>query len=178
MLAGSLVLVGILSALPMLPSTPSGQVPQPGSTPAIVTASPSTLPGTGSTAAGGGDLGRPVAFETARGAGTLTVHSAVWTDSGEFPPMAGERYLVLEVSVSATAGELPIDALLFLAEGAAGPVLPGFGPELDQPLGGRLLAAGEQARGQLGFSLPAGAVTLHLLDEQLLAVASIAVPGP
>ena len=174
-LAGTLVLVGILSALPMLPT---GQVPQAAASPGIVTVGPSAPPGPATTVTSGGGLGAPVAFQTEGGAGTVTVHSAVWTDAGELPPVEGERYLVLDVSVACTSGEVPVEALWFLVEGADGLVLPGFGADLESPMGGRLLAAGEQIRGQLGYSLPAGTVTVELLDEQLRPVAGIEVPGP
>ena len=146
--------------------------------PAIVTAEPSAPPGPATTVTSGGGLGSPVEFQTERGAGTVTVHSAVWTDDGELRPVDGERHLVLDVSVACTAGVVPVDALWFLAEGADGPVLPGFGPNLESPLGGRLLPAGEEVRGQLGFSLPAATLRLHLLDEELRPVAEIEVPGP
>lgn len=178
-LAGALLLIGILSALPLLSSPTVDPGPAPTSTPTvIVTVTPSAQPSDAATPASGGDVGRPMDFRTGQGAGTVTVHSAVWTDAGDIVPLPGERYLVLDIGVECTDGVLGVDALLFLANGPAGPVLPGFGPALDHPLGGLTLQPGDRVRGQLGYSLPAGPVQLELLDEQLRPVARIEVPGP
>ncbi len=97
-------------------------------------------------------------FATDGGSGTVTVSRAVWSDSGEMAPPQGQRYLSLDVTVTATSGEVPVDAILFLAETSDGPTLPGFGPDLDRPLGGRLLRAGQEVSGQLGYVLAPGPV--------------------
>lgn len=178
-LAGALLLIGILSALPLLSSPTVVPGPEPSTTPTvIVTVSPSPQPSDATTSTSGGDIGRPVDFRTGDGAGIVTVHSAVWTDAGDIVPLPGERYLVLDVSVEGTDGAIGVDALLFLADGSGGPVLPGFGPALNHPLGGQVLQPGDRVRGQIGYSLPAGPVQLELLDEQLRPVARIEVPGP
>ncbi len=175
-LAASLALVGILSVLPLLPSAPAPVDPD-ATPPVLVTTSPSGTPGQESPVTGG-DLGNAVAFRTAGGSGSLTVDSAVWTDRGELPPVAGQRYLVLEVRVECSSGEVPVEPILFALEGPQGRVLPGFGPEVASPLGGRVLEAGEQAGGRLGFAVAPGPVELHLLDSELRPVATVAVPGP
>lgn len=178
--AGSMVLVGILSALPLMPVV---RGPQPAITPpatpaGIETVSPSVEPRPTTTATAGGDLGTAVGFRTGKGSGTVTVRSAVWTDTGEMAPETGSRYLVLDVAVACTDGEFPVDALLFLAVSGQDQELPAFGPALTSPLAGQLLVAGETASGQLGYSLAPGALSLQLLDSELRPVASIRIPAP
>ena len=178
LLAAGLVLIGILSALPLLPAVAPTQ-PQASTMPAAVdTVTPSARPASASTATSGGDLGRPTAFATGAGKGTVTVRSAVWTDTGEMAPEQGRRYLVLDVAVSCTDGTVPVDALMFLATTAGGRELPGFGPELSDPLGGQVLKARATARGQVGYALAPGEVTLQVLDTNLTPVAEIRIPAP
>ena len=144
----------------------------------VVTVTPSAQPTTASTTTSGGSLGTAVPFATDGGSGTVTVSRAVWSDSGEMAPPQGQRYLSLDVTVTATSGEVPVDAILFLAETSDGPTLPGFGPDLDRPLGGRLLRAGQEVSGQLGYVLTPGPVRVHVVDETLQAVAEIEIPAP
>lgn len=178
LVAAGLVLIGILSALPLLPAVAPTQQ-QSSTTPAAVdTVTPSARPGSASTATSGGDLGAPVAFAAGAGKGTVLVRRAVWTDTGEMAPEQGRRYLVLDVTVSCTDGTLPVDALMFLATTAGGRELPGFGPALSDPLGGQVLKAGATARGQVGYALAPGAVTVQVLDTNLTAVAEIRIPAP
>lgn len=176
-LAGSLVLVGILSALPLVPATkqpnPAAATPR-----SIETVTPTTQPGSAGTATTGAGLGTAVAFRTAAGSGTLTVNSAVWTDAGEMAPEVGSRYLILDVTVTCTSGGLAVDALMFLARSSDGPELPGFGPSLQEPLGGRLLEAGEHLQGQVGYALTPGPLSIQLLDAKLLPIAELRIPGP
>ncbi len=178
LLASGLVLIGILSALPLLPAVAPTQ-PQASTKPAAVdTVTPSARPASASTATSGGDLGRPTAFATGAGKGTVTVRSAIWTDTGEMAPEQGRRYLVLDVAVSCTDGTVPVDALMFLATTAGGRELPSFGPELSDPLGGQVLKARATARGQVGYALTPGEVTLQVLDTTLTPVAEIRIPAP
>ncbi len=178
LLAVGLVLIGILGALPLVPSTAPIQ-PQPSATPAVVdTVTPSAAPGSASTATDGGDVGRQVTFATGAGKGTVIVRSAVWTDTGEMAPEHGRRYLVLDVTISCTGGTVPVDALMFRATTTGDRELPGFGPALSDPLGGQVLRAGATARGQVGYALAPGAVMLQLLDTNLAPVAEIRIPAP
>lgn len=178
LLATALVLTALLSALPLLPAAAPTQ-PQASSTPAAVgTVTPSARPESATTADSGGDLGRPVAFATGPGKGTVTVRSAVWTDAGEMAPEPGRRYLVLAVDVSCTEGTVAVGALMFLAVAGEERELPGFGPSLSDPLGGRVLEAGTSARGQVGYALVPGDVTVQVLDANLTPVAEIRIPAP
>jgi hypothetical protein len=153
--------------------------PQSSTTPAAVdTVTPSTAAGSASTATSGGDLGTPVTFATGAGRATVTVSSAVWTDTGEMAPEPGKRYLVLDLALRCTDGTVPVDALMFRATTAGGRELPGFGPELSAPLGGQVLKAGATARGQVGYALAPGAVTVEVLDGNLKTVAEIRIPAP
>ena len=178
-LAGGLLLVGLLSALPMLPSAaPTTAPPAPSAGPVVVTVSPSAVPSAASTLSSGGAVGQAVPFSGPKGEGTLTVVGATWTDTGQAAPIEGERYLVVTLAISCTGGTVPVDPILFLASTDTATVLPGFGPELTRPLGGRLLAAGDDVTGQVGFALPAGPVDLMLLDEDLHPLASVRIPAP
>ncbi|HEY3337465.1 MAG TPA: hypothetical protein VGK18_03085 [Propionicimonas sp.] len=177
LLATALVLAALLSALPLLPAVAPVQ-PQSSASPAGVdTVTPSAAPGSASTATSGGDLGTPVAFASGAGKATVTVGSAVWTDTGEMAPEPGSRYLVLEVALSCTDGTVPVDALMFVATTAEGRTLPGFGPSLTNPLGGQVLRSGGTARGQVGYALPPGPVTVEVLDSNLTTVARIRIPA-
>jgi hypothetical protein len=173
-----LVLIGILGALPLVPSTAPTR-PQSPSTPAVLdTVTPSAAPGSASTATSGGDLGRQVTFATGSGKGTVTVRSAVWTDSGEMAPEPGRRYLVLDVTISCTGGTVGVDALMFRASTPGDRELPAFGPALSDPLGGQVLTSGATARGQVGYALAPAAVTVQVLDTNLAPVAEIRIPAP
>jgi hypothetical protein len=172
------VLIGIFSALPLVPSAGPTQPPSSATPAAVDTVTPSAAPGSASTATSGGDLGRQVTFTTGAGKGTVTVHTAVWTDIGEMAPEPGRRYLVLDVTVSCTGGTVGVDALMFRATTPRGRELPGFGPALSDPFGGQVLTSGATARGQVGFALPPGAVTLEVLDADLAPVAEIRIPAP
>ena len=176
-MAAVLVLIGFLIALPLLPGAPT-QSQQAAPPLPVVTATPSASPGNASTASTGGDLGAAIAFRTSLGRGTATVHSAVWTDTGEMTPAPGRRYLVLDVTVDSQAGTVPVDALMFVAVTREGQDLPGFGPSLSTPLGGRVLGAGERVRGQVGYSLVPGEVSVSILDPTLESVAEIRIPAP
>jgi len=178
LLAAGLVLIGILSALPLVPSV-SPTTPQSSATPAGVdTVTPSASPGSASTATRGDDLGRQVSFASGAGTGTVMVRSAVWTDTGELAPEPGRRYLVLDVTISCTGGTIGVDALMFRATSNGDRELPGFGPALSDPLGGQVLKSGATARGQVGYSLAPGAVTVEVLDANLAPVAEIRIPAP
>ncbi len=176
--ATALVLAALLSTLPLLPVATPIQ-PQTSVTPAgIDTVTPSASPWTASTAIRGGDLGTPIAFAVGTGKATVTVNSAVWTDTGEMAPQSGNRYLVLDLAVNCTDGAVPVDALMFVATAPGGRELPAFGPELSNPLGGQVVRAGAAARGQVGYALPPGAVTVEVLDTDLKTVAQIRIPAP
>lgn len=178
-LAGGLLLIGLLSALPVLPATvPAPTLLSSAGAPEVVTVSPSPAPSAANTTASGGDLGRPVPFAAASGSGTLTVSRAVWTDAGEVAPDAGQRYLVLDVTVACTKGEVAVDPILLLATVGQEGQLPGFGPSLQRPLGGRLLTSGQRVSGQVGYVLAPGAVEVSLLDESLQGLAHVGIPAP
>lgn len=181
-LAAALVVTGFAILFTPRPTVAPSSATSPGQpsepVPSVVTVTPSAQPTDATTATSGGSLGEAVDFDSGAGAGTITVHTAVWSDAGEMAAPSGQRYLTLDVTVAARTGEVPVEAILFLAETADGPVLPGFGPQLKQPLGGRLLRSGDQARGQLGYVLEPGPVTVLVLDEQLRQLAELQIPAP
>lgn len=176
-LAITLVLVAALGTLPLL--APAPVTPQASATPVpLVTETPSTRPANASTATSGGDLGKPVAFRSALGSGSVTVTSAVWTDAGDMAAPSGQRYLIVDVTVACSQGAVPVDPLMFLAVTSDDKVLPAFGPTLTTPLGGQVVKAGRTARGQVGYVLVPGTVTLDVLDPDLRPVAEIRIPAP
>jgi hypothetical protein len=176
LIVGSLLLVGSLSALPMLSgSAPTD--PAASGSPALVTASPSPVASTAATATGGG-VGTAVAFTSRSGAGTVTVTSAVWTDAGALAPPAGQRYLVLDVTVACSSGQVPVSPLGLLVVAGSEKELPSYGPTLDRPLGGAVLAAGAKVSGQVGYTVTPGSAQLYLLDETLKRLAAVEVPAP
>jgi hypothetical protein len=177
-LAGGLLLIGILSALPLVPAPVAAPGPATTASPDVVTVSPAPASTQATTLTEGGGLGGPVAFQGASGSGTLTVTRATWTDAGEADPPEGRRYLVLDVTVACATGAVPVSTVLLLASVGDTEEFPGFGPSLERPLAGRVLAAGEDVTGQVGYVVPAGTVRLHLLDEQLRRLASVEVPAP
>ncbi|MGC3994362.1 MAG: hypothetical protein QM779_09690 [Propionicimonas sp.] len=178
-LAASLLMIGILSALPVLPATnPSASASASRGPMEVVTVTPSAPASAAAVDVTGGDVGTGIDFSAPTGTGTLTVTRATWTDSGEVAAPEGSRYLVLEVTVACTHGSVPVDPILLPATVAAGSVLPGFGPSLDAPLGGRQLTAGQHVKGQVGYVLVPGSVELHVLDESLRSLAVVRIPAP
>ncbi|PZQ38298.1 MAG: hypothetical protein DI570_31445, partial [Phenylobacterium zucineum] len=132
LLVGGLLLIGLLSALPMLPANaPAPAATQQVATPIVVTVNPSAEPTAATTLSAVGRIGEAVSFSSADGAGTVTVTTATWTDTGEVAPVDGERYLVLNVSLTALRGVVSVDPILFSASSGDTTVLPGFGPDLD-----------------------------------------------
>jgi hypothetical protein len=183
-LAAALVLTAVASVLPLLsrgvaPSPTAGaQATASGEPSRLVTVSPTPQPADGVDVTGP-DIARGAAFSTADGSGEVTITRATWTSAGELAPPEGERYLVLDVTVTREAGSVPIGAMAFRAESADGlGVAPGFGPKLDRPLGGGTLIDANPVSGQVGFVLPPGETRIELLDAGLLPVATLQVPGP
>lgn len=181
-LVGGLLLIGLLSALPVVPPvTPTSgasAATAAAATPVVVTVSPSVVPTAASTVTTGGSITEAVEFSSTEGTGTLTITRAVWTDVGEAAPVEGQRYLVVDLTVACRKGVVPVDPILFTASTGSSTSLAGFGPALTRPLGGRLLAAGEEVSGQVGFALAPGAVEVTLRDEDLRVLATAQVPAP
>jgi hypothetical protein len=177
-LAGGLLLIGILSALPLVPAALPSPGPVATPSPTVVTVNPAPASAATRTLTSGGGLGTPIAFRSATGAGTLTVTRATWTDAGDAPPPEGHRYLVLDIRIDCTAGTVPVSPVLLLVTAGDAAEFPGFGPALARPLAGRELTKGGHAEGQLGYVVPPGSVQLHLLDEELRRLAGVEVPPP
>lgn len=144
----------------------------------VVTVMPSPQPGEKTVLTKGADLGAAASFTTATGTGTLTIEEADWTKAGRMAPPTGKLYLVLQVTIACTSGTVDASSLSLRTTGDPADQS-AFGPELgDQFPGVRLKSGGTQS-GQVGFVLPAGEVTIALLDPStLLPVATRTVPGP
>lgn len=158
---------------------------RPASTPApvstaepLVTATPSPQPAEEKSLTTGGDLGVPASFASGTGTGELTIARATWTRAGRMAPPDGRLYLILEVAIACSTGEVDVSSLSLRTAGdPAGQS--SFGPDLSSQFPGVRLTAGQKQSGQIGFALPAGQVSVELLDEATLQpVASRVVPGP
>lgn len=144
----------------------------------LVTVSPAPQPTAQTALTSGGDLQAPATFTSSSGTGTLTISQATWTHTGRMAPPDGMAYLIVEATVSCVSGELDVSSLS-LRTTAQPAEQSAFGADLSDQFPGVRLSAGEQQSGQVGFVLPAGTVTLSLLDQATLQpVASRVVPGP
>ncbi len=126
----------------------------------------------------GGDLGDRIPFATGNGNGWLSITAAKWTTDGETAPPPGKRYLIITVDIECSKGSLAVDGLWLRAKTSSGWTGPSYGPRLTQPLTHHQLTAGSRVTGQVGFTLPAGAATIGLLDESLASVAERELSAP
>jgi hypothetical protein len=153
--------------------------PVPGSTTQpLVTVAPSQQPAEQKVLTTGGDLGAATSFASGTGTGELTITSATWTRAGRMAPPDGRLYLILEVTLTCSTGEVDVSSLSLRT--ATDPAAQSaFGAELGDQFPGVRLTAGQQQSGQIGFVLAAGQVSVELLDAATLQpVASRMVPGP
>ncbi len=136
-------------------------------------ADPATEPGGDS---GAGAAGSPVAFTLDDASGELSVIQFEWHDGDGIPPDAGNRYLAVEVSVTATDGFLVYGATNFAVKDAAGTLYdwaPFATTDAHEDMFVELLSKNETATGWVGFELPEGPVTLVVLDEAELPIAEL-----
>ena len=145
---------------------PSGASPSPGAlaTPVVRTS--------------GGQLGRVINYSTAAGTGTVSVQRATWTSVGAAAPEPGEIYLIVDVEFTGVSGAPAAGESVLLVRDASGVgCMPAFGPG-DEGVPNDVLAPGETLTGQAGFAVRPGDVTLSVVDERLLDVVTIEIPGP
>ncbi|MDQ7991152.1 MAG: hypothetical protein AAGC63_05580 [Propionicimonas sp.] len=146
-----------------------------GTNPAV---SPSPVP-TAPVEVEGGDLGKVVPLTGPSGAGTVTVTAARWTPEGELAPADGTSYLVLDVELAGTSGELAVGGVFTVAIGTDGERRGiAYGPELDPLLASTVLRPGDTASGQLGFQLAPGEVTVEFQDPSGAVLGTVGLPGP
>jgi hypothetical protein len=144
----------------------------------VVTVSPATQPPAQTVLSTGGELATPATFTSSTGAGTLTITRATWTHAGRMAPPVGKAYLIVEVSVECTGGELDVSSLSLRTTSDPGGQS-AFGADLSDQFPGVRLSAGKKQSGQVGFVLAEGQVTVALLDPATLEpVATRVVPGP
>lgn len=159
-----------LSLLTVAPTpVPAGSVPASSGAASKVPASTASMAGP--------DIGREVSFESGGGSATVVMETATWTNRGDMDPRPGLAYLIVDLTFTGTGGEVPVGALFVQAEDSEGRShLMTYGPSVDEPLASSLLTEGGQHRGQVGFELPPGPVTVRILDAALRPVATLAVP--
>lgn len=127
----------------------------------------------------GGDIGRQVELTGPEGSGRVTATGARWTSEGTAAPIPGTSYLVVDVSLEGTSGELTtgaVFAVVIAADGQRYGV--SYGPVLDPLLTSRVLAPGETNTGQLGYQLAPGPVQLEFQTPQGVRLGSVEIPGP
>ena len=118
-----------------------------------------------------------VTTESGGGSATVVMEAATWTNRGDMDPRPGLAYLIVDLAFTGTGGDVPVGSLFVQAEDSeGGSHLMTYGPSVDEPLASRLLPEGGQQRGQVGFELPPGPVTVRILDAALRPVATLAVP--
>ena len=172
----SLAAIGWFALSVLTPAEVAAPTPGPVIPTTTATGASSGAPATSETVTGG-DIGRPVSLRTDQGVAEVVLESATWTTEGELAPRPGLAYLVVDLAFTGTAGEVPVGSIFVDAEDATGAHhLMVFGPPVDEPLATRLLTEGVRHRGQVGFELPRGPVTVRVLDAALRPVATIAVP--
>lgn len=163
----ALVLVAGLAALWALGGG-TGSTPQP--SPGVPTAPVGVE---------GGDIGRAVPLSGPDGEGTVTVNAAVWTPEGELDPEPGMSYLIVDVEVTGTAGDLEVGGMFTVAvadDGSRHSV--SFGPELIPALPSARLDKGESVAGQVGFQVPVGETRIEFQDPAGTVLGSVTVPAP
>ena len=160
------------------------QTTVPGATPTgselpVVTVTPTPLANTEVRLTSGGDLGQVVPItKSKRNLGTISVTEAVWTNQGSAAPVAGQQYLIVDVKLTSATKSLRVDPTLFVIQLDGENLLPAFGPDLERPLAGQVLAKGEKASGQVAFMLPSRQVDLQLLDSNLDELSRVQIPAP
>lgn len=144
----------------------------------IVTVSPAAQPTAQTVLTSGGELGAPGTFTASTGTGTLTITGATWTRAGRMAPPDGRAYLILDVTIACSSGELDVSSLS-LRTTSDPAAQSAFGADLSDQFPGVRLTAGQKQAGQVGFVLAEGQVTVGLLDPATLEpVATRVVPGP
>lgn len=126
----------------------------------------------------GGQLDRVINYTTSAGTGTIRVLRATWTAHGEAAPQPGYVYLILDVEFTGVSGTPAAGQDVLVVRDSSGlRHLPAFGPG-DQGTPDTVLSPGETLTGQAGFAVPPDSATLAVVDERLLDVATVAIPGP
>lgn len=158
---------------PAQPTVPVAASP----TPSILRTTPSSAPASTDPVTGAG-VGQQVPFASGTSAGTLRVTKATWTNQGSIQPPDGEAYLIVELTLTVTKGQLTTGLIWARVLDESGePHIFAIGPKLDTPLPTGTVQAGRQVSGQLGYSLPRGPATFQLLDERLAPMVSVEIPG-
>lgn len=141
------------------------------------TPTPPTSGPTVSTTANG-QPNQAVTFATSTGSGTLTVTGTRWETSGTAAPAAGNAFLIVDLTVAVTQGQVSTGWMYarVLEENGTVHVF-SVGPKVDSVWHSAVTASGQSSKGQLGFELPRSACTFQLLDDALRPVASIAIPA-
>ncbi|TDT33800.1 hypothetical protein [Naumannella halotolerans] len=126
-----------------------------------------------------GTVGESLAWYQHTGRGDVEVVDARWETEGTMPPSEGNQYLVLELTITATAGELRVNPLYVSAYDADGNEVflapfGGFPPELSE----QTLAAGQSSTVNAVFELPPEQSLVMFSDELFNPVLLIDIPAP
>ena len=124
----------------------------------------------------------PVDYRLQEGAGTLAVKTFSWqrTGNGQGSAPPKQRYLVLDVLLTAREGTVLVNPLYFVTLTADQQVMvPTMGADGNEPvLASKTLKHGESVGGIVAFDTPPGPVTVVLNDELGNRVAVVSLPAP
>lgn len=133
--------------------------------PTVRTPTPSATPTEDRRAAPGPEL----TYRTPEGTATLRVVTYSWqrTKFGDRSVAPKDRYLVLTVEITCTAGTVNVLPINFRATPKGGqPTEPALGRDGNEPvLAHKQLQAGQQVGGIVTFDIPQDETTLTVLDE-------------
>ena len=88
-------------------------------------------------------------------------------------------YLIVDVEITGTSGELEVGGMFTVAVAADGSRHSiSYGPELAPALPSVRLGDGEEVAGQVGFQVPVGETRIEFQDPGGTVLGSITVPGP
>lgn len=160
------VLVGILVTGWVQANRPVETAPQP--SPSATPSQPSPPPT---------DDAGSIPFVSSEGAGMLRLVAHDWTDHGRRPPATGQ-YLVLEVELEATEGEIsfaPEYFQLFDSDARLVNTTPDGAPAPVMTTG--TLSPGETVTGHVAFDVNRSEVTLLLTNAYSDSVTALRIPG-
>ena len=127
------------------------------------------------------EVGTPVAFETWRGAGTLTVTEATWTDKlGNLgPKVDGNQFVMIKVKIDLTEGDVslsPFSTTLVGADGSVGEPWTQLG-DFTPAYALEKLSAPATFEGWFGYELARQDVVLTIGSAASSELAKVAIPA-
>lgn len=168
-----IALAAVIVIIAVASSTGGSSTPDPATTPvnppgnSVSAAPPPSAPAPGPASADAprtASVGDGVIFTSpAGGTGEVTLNSVRWLTTGEGPlastPKSGS-YLVANVTVKATAGQVSPNPLAFRVVASDGTTTNAYLGAVANQIASNDVPAGRQARGDVAFDVPRGPYTL------------------